>query len=462
MRREQWSRYVRTGVIHVLAISGQHLVVVASFLWAAFRFAGLRQARAALAIAAVLLAYALLTGGRPPALRAAVLACAVAAALSLGKAANMANLFALAWIAVALLKPSDVFDTGCQLSFWSVAVLAWGIGAYERKEADPLDKLIEESLPGWQRWLGKTAWQIAEAYRVCALCWLAITPLVAWHTGLLAPAALLLGPPLTLLTSFALFFGLLALLLSWCPPLAALAGWGVHLPLAACDGLVSLAEAWPIHARLPPVPGWWMLLFTLALAAWAVRPPAPRQRPWAACGLAAACALLPLAWLLPDPDPPGLRCTFVDVGHGGCVVLELPGGRTTVYDAGAIRGGPQATNALAPFLHARGIRRIDDLILSHADLDHFNGVPGLLEHFAVGRVLCSETFAQKEDPGGGPCPGGAAKAWRAGAACGRRRAAARGGKRPWTSCTRQPASSARTRTRGAWWPRCARAGTRCC
>src|SRR5439155_26542421 len=77
-------------------------------------------------------------------------------------------------------------------------------------------------------------------------------------------------------------------------------------------------------------------------------------------------------------------------------VIETPNGRVIVYDAGAT-GGPEVTRRhIAPFLWSRGIRRIDDLILSHADLDHFNGVPQLTERFAIGRVVTTPTFAQRD------------------------------------------------------------------
>jgi competence protein ComEC len=79
-------------------------------------------------------------------------------------------------------------------------------------------------------------------------------------------------------------------------------------------------------------------------------------------------------------------------------VIETPDGRVIVYDSGAT-GGPDVTRRyIAPFLWSRGIRRIDDVILSHADLDHFNGVPQLAERFAIGRVVCTPTFAERSLP----------------------------------------------------------------
>src|SRR6202022_824538 len=74
-------------------------------------------------------------------------------------------------------------------------------------------------------------------------------------------------------------------------------------------------------------------------------------------------------------------------------------GRTLLYDAGSL-GGPEVTRRqIAPFLWSRGIRRIDEVFLSHADLDHFNGVVSLLDRFAVGQVTCTPTFADKRIPG---------------------------------------------------------------
>src|SRR5438128_7169068 len=104
------------------------------------------------------------------------------------------------------------------------------------------------------------------------------------------------------------------------------------------------------------------------------------------------CVLALLVWLTVGlansaarPRADELRCTFLAVGHGGCVVLETADGRTLLYDVGSL-GGPEMTRRhLAPFLWQRGIRRIDEVFLSHADLDHFNGLTALLERFALGQ-----------------------------------------------------------------------------
>jgi competence protein ComEC len=87
-----------------------------------------------------------------------------------------------------------------------------------------------------------------------------------------------------------------------------------------------------------------------------------------------------------------LRCTFLSVGHGLAVVIELPGGRTLVYDAGQMQDPIRARQAVQAALWQRGVRSIDALVISHADIDHFNGVPGLAQTMPIGSVLVHETF----------------------------------------------------------------------
>jgi competence protein ComEC len=75
--------------------------------------------------------------------------------------------------------------------------------------------------------------------------------------------------------------------------------------------------------------------------------------------------------------------------------MEVPDGRVLLYDAGAM-GGPDVTRRhIAPYLWTRGIRRVDEVLLSHADLDHFNGLEQLLNLFAVGQVTCTPSFQDK-------------------------------------------------------------------
>src|SRR5262249_40192693 len=93
------------------------------------------------------------------------------------------------------------------------------------------------------------------------------------------------------------------------------------------------------------------------------------------------------------------RCTFLAVGHGGCTVIETPDGQVILYDTGSMSGPDVPRRQIAPYLWRRASRTVDEVILSHADLDHFNGLPALLERFRVRRVTLTPSFADRPTEG---------------------------------------------------------------
>jgi competence protein ComEC len=90
-----------------------------------------------------------------------------------------------------------------------------------------------------------------------------------------------------------------------------------------------------------------------------------------------------------------LRVTVLAVGHGNCTVLECPDGRVLLVDVGTLAGPDATRRVIAPYLWSRGIRRIDEVFLSHADADHFNNVSELLKRFDVGSVALTPSFSAK-------------------------------------------------------------------
>jgi competence protein ComEC len=400
MTFEDWDKYIRTGVIHVLAISGQHLMILAFFLWWTLRLAGVRRRRGAWLVGALLLAYALLTGFRPPIVRAAVVVLVAAFGVILRRPVMTANSFALAWLVVAALNPTDLFDTGCQLSFLSVAILYWGIGPWLRKKRDPLEQLVDESRSWLERILRRIGAEIGLSYVITSVITVALFPLVAARYHLISLAGLVIAPPTIFLGAIALVAGFLLLPASllW-NPLAALLAWITHWSIAGCEYLVNKADGFPgSHWYVGDVSEWWLWGFYGGLlAVLAIRALQVRWRLVASAGLGWVCCGLVVQTFHTAPDE--FRCTFLAVGHGGCTVLETPDGRVLLYDAGSMNGPEVTRRQIAPFLWNRGIRRIDEIFLSHADMDHFNGLPALLERFPVGQVTCTPSFSEKEAPG---------------------------------------------------------------
>lgn len=397
----EWDKYVRTGVVHALAISGQHLVVLAAFLWIVLRICGVSRKRGAWIVAIVLIAYSMLTGGRPPAMRSAIMVALVCGGLIMRRLVLPANGFALAWLIVVFLRPTDVADAGCLLSFLCVLMLIWGVARWFRpRSVDPLEKLIESNRPAWLRglrWLGR--W-LAISYAITLVLGLTVMPLVAYRYHLVSPVGFLIGPPVVVLTSAALIFGFLLLFVSAvAPPLATPLAWATDGSLRLCGWVVNAADRIPNgHWYVGNVPGWWVAVFYFGLLVTLLFPAVRAQ--WRGIALAGLAWLaLGLAAIAHRSPPDGLRVTFLAVGHGGCTVIETPDGRVLLYDAGALAGPDVTRRQIAPFLWHRNIRRIDEVFISHGDLDHFNGLPSLLDRFPIGQISLTPTFADKSTPG---------------------------------------------------------------
>ncbi len=394
---QDWDRYMRTGVVHVLVVSGQHLVVLAGFLEILLRLARIRRRPRAVLITALLIGYALLTGGRPPVARGAWMVAAACCGILWQRHVLIANTYALAWMGVLLVYPAEIFVTGFQLSFLAVFVLIWGTSLWKGSEPDPLAHAKREARP-WvlNMLLDLLCWPMLLLFGVNLLVWIALEPLRAMHTHVLSPAALVVSVPVLLCMSLALVMGYLLLLSALLmPPLVPVFAWLMHLFLAACDFTVNLGLKIPYgHIFVPDLPEWWVGLFYAGLIPALTIPFLRRHWKWSlACALTWA---LVSCWIFWGPRTTGeFRVTFLAVGHGGCTVIETSGGRVVLYDAGSMTGPEVTRQHIAPFLWRQGYARIDEVMLSHADADHFNGLPSLLECFAVRQITLTPTFAER-------------------------------------------------------------------
>jgi competence protein ComEC len=145
-----------------------------------------------------------------------------------------------------------------------------------------------------------------------------------------------------------------------------------------------------------------IVLYYAGLAAIAAR--ARRYLPRRTGSIAAAvvCVCIVVWWWGGQGAPDGVRITQLAVGRGTSTVIELPDGNVWLYDAGASGNYDPGAGVIVPYLHHRGIRRLAGIIISHPNLDHFGGVPSLIDAVASGPVYLSPHFARQcnED---GPC-----------------------------------------------------------
>lgn len=363
--RELRERFRSSGLYHLLAVSGQNVgYVVAGALLLAWLLGAPRWLAQLGALGAVA-GYVLAVGWQPSVVRAGV-AGALASLAWLAARPQDRWYFLLAGAAVLLgWNPYSLLEPGFQLSFTAVAAIFVAVPPLERRlEGYPLPRPL----------------RIVVAVSVA--CGVATAPILMSHFGATPVFSILsnalAAPVVAPLLAFALAAAALAPLVpSAAAALVWLAGW-LAAYLAACARLVGGLP----HAQA----GSWAVLVGLAAAAglaWLLlRLPPPRGR--RSLVLVALVAALVVAWRSrPEdapPPPAGLRLTFLDVGQGDAVLLEVREGAVLVD-----QGPPEAE--VADQLRALGIRRVTALVLTHPQRDHVGGAADVLEEIDVGVVL---------------------------------------------------------------------------
>ena len=393
--------FARSGLAHILSVSGLHLALVASGLfWMVRSLAGRwdalaeradpRRVAALVAIPATAF-YALATGAQVPIVRSALAAGAVFAGILLDRESDLINTLALAALAILAAEPGALLDLSFQLSFCSVAGLALLSGRLRRALPVPAPVPGAPRLRGLAR-RGRELLLGAACASLAAT--VATAPLVAFHfrrIGLLAIPANLAGVPigsaLTCVSAVAalaagaspplaspllLLARPLAWALLWVNDLFAAPRWAV-IGLAS-PGLWGLGTCYGLLLAALRIGGRWRLALLMgALSAMVL--PGPARR-WAA------------------QRRGGLEVVFLSVGQGDGAVLRLPDGSGVVIDAGGEARGRWDPGAreVVPFLRDAGIDRIAAAFISHPHPDHMLGMPAVtaalpVEHlFTNGRV----------------------------------------------------------------------------
>lgn len=399
--------FFHTGTIHLLVVSGMHVGMLAGLAWSIARLVGLGQRQRTMATASVVLLFVFITGPHPSVIRSTLLVLSLLAAMATGRQASRLNLLAGGALAVVAYNPDELFRTGTQLSFLSAAaLLAMTRMTSRRRPRDPLQRLLDASRPWPVRAVRWCLRGCLAATFASLVVWLVTLPLVGAQFHIATPVGIAMTPLVWPFVGVALAAGLGALSIGWLfPPLDLALGWVVALSLQCVEQAIVVAEDLP-GGRLygPGPPSWWLagLYAGVTCAGFAADAGRRRRLRWLC---AAATAWIALGGLLvwgPPTDRSELTCTFLSMGHGVATVIELPQGETLLYDCGSLGSPTWAARTIAEFLWGRGIGRIDMVLLSHADIDHFNGLPGLADMFRIESVAITPQMAAQRDAGQTP------------------------------------------------------------
>lgn len=362
-------RLREAGLIHLVAISGLHVGLLAGMLLALLRRISVPPPLLLLLAGALLPLFAILVGGRPPVARAAIGAGLALAGRNLGREGDPLNSLLLVGAALVAFHPPMIGDAGFQLTF----VASAGI------------------LLGTERIAGRLPFPrpLALLVAVSASAYLATAPLVAYHFGRLAPVAVLSNLAAAPLCALLLVAGYGAILFAEVPLLGDLLASSSRWLASILLDVAGIAASWEGGGwRVPPpsVPG--LLVYYASGLGALLTDRTPPRTSGRVLRMLFALLLVSVHAGAPPPGAGPFRVSVVDVGQGQCVVLFPPEGGAMVVDAG---GGPNprfdpGERIVLPTLDRFLLRRLEVLALSHADLDHAGGAAALVREKEIGEL----------------------------------------------------------------------------
>jgi competence protein ComEC len=384
--------FARTGLMHLLAVSGLHVFLVGMVFYVLLRpllmrvrvpWRGMEIGRAVLTIS-LLGFYMVLTGARPSVVRAVIMATLFIGSVVLQRASHPLNTLGVAALVLMAIRPAALFDVGFQLSMAAVA----GIVTLQPRFSAPIP----------ERWRASAAADYAVSLLIAsAAAVLATAPVLLFHFGWVSVGGLLLnvaGIPCTAL-------GLSA-------ALAMVLGGGLSSIAGAAFGSAAdlfvqallLTSRWGadtlswagIRMANPDV---WVLgalvLGVVSVAQW----PRPRIR-WR-CVVGGLLLGTVSLWGSILTEQSALDVIFFDVGNGDAALVSTPLDRHILIDTGPRSpSGSAASYSVLPYFRQQGIRHLDAVLITHPDEDHLGGLPSILREVSVGRVFRSGRSADTE------------------------------------------------------------------
>lgn len=399
--------FVVSGTIHILAISGLHVGILALFLLGLARVLRLSDRATFVSLVVCLGIYLLIADLRPPMLRAYVLIAVWSLSRLFRRASVSPNSLAIAALIILGMNPTDLFDTGAQLSFLAVAAIYWlsAVTTNLRQAADVAadpnsDRAKTVMRPDWVNLLLEWLHVLAQWWIVSGTIWLLGVPLVAYAWNVIPLIGIVVNSLFLIpLVAAGLWSGFLALLLGvvW-QPLSVPFVFLFDLTLRLLMGITEMAARVPLgHVHVPSPPLWWLGLF-YAIIAIAMLATLQRRRPQRFWVSVALWTVFGFSMGARAEPPVGLKCTILSVGHGLSVLVELPSGQTLLYDAGSQFDGETAARIVQGVLWQKRLMSLDAIVISHADADHYGGVQPLLRSIAADGLYVSQHFLDPDQP----------------------------------------------------------------
>jgi len=364
----------KTGLYHLFAISGAHIAIVTFLFFSLFKLIRVPLRTSYGVLIACLVFYALLVEGSPSVLRAVIMTLCFLTGKLFWKDVHLINTISLSAFILLTANPFSLFDLGFQLTF--AATLA-----------------IILFYPKLIKFFPKLPLKASELTVMSITASIGVLPILVGDFNRVTFSSLILNYAAVPLVGFVMGAGYVFLPLSFAAPfLAKPMAFGLRELVRIFSWLSHLLDPVRFISYRIPTPSRIVLLGYFAFLLLLLAPRRFKgQRPIVFAGFAAFFLVL-ITYPFPSTSS-DLKVTILDVGQGDSILVEFPGSRKMLIDGGGFPEGSfdVGERVVSPFLWRKGIKRIDDLVLTHAHPDHINGLPAVARNFRIGEFWEAES-----------------------------------------------------------------------
>ena len=396
--KETREAFSRAGTAHILAISGEHIGIIALasfalFLWLLKRsewimlHVNIYKGAAGLTIPAIIL-YSMIAGSGFSIVRAAIMGGTLLVALMVSRRKDIPTLIAFAAFLILVFEPQALFDISFQLSFASVISIAVIFPYLERAYHSKPEEILDKELSG-QATNRLSSW-LKVIFLVTLAATIGTAPIVAYYFNkvslisplsnmVIVPAVGFIVVPIGLVSSI------------FIPVFPYISGWLIYINSVVISLLIKLTNLFaslPLASFRVVTPTLLEItLFYFLIILFVYRKKTKRAKQLAVFAVVLLAAIESFyifrPWLQKD-----LKITFLDVGQGESAFIEFPGGKRMLIDGGGMAAGDFdiGERVIAPFIWNKRVMGIDYIALSHPNSDHYNGLPFILRNFRIGEI----------------------------------------------------------------------------
>ena len=382
--------FSKTGIFHVLAVSGLHVGLVILFTMALLRFLRCGAKLRIVLTVLVICLFMVLTEIRPPVVRASLMGIVYLLGLALQRKTNHYNTLACVAILLLLLNPLEVYQAGFQLSF----VAVWSILYLNNRFRIALDAKALRSCGAFAR----IARYFTQLFMVSLAAQLGTLPLTVFYFGHVPCLSLLVNllviPAIGCIVAIG-YITVIAAVFFW--PLAAALATLNDVLLTYIITTVRLTGqlSFSSFSMWRPELSHLLIYYGSVIILANIQKRIYRRR-GVVFLLFISCVLLFENGLRPANT---LKITFFDVGQGDAILLQFPGAKTMLVDTGPADDFQDAGKwVIEPYLQREGISKIDALVITHPHRDHYGGAAHLLRHCRVEKLYDSGYHGRPEEP----------------------------------------------------------------